>query len=206
MFAPFIGKKTLEIGCGIGNLTYYLQRLGTLCCLDISDYYIAHMKIDYPHLSFFNLDIAGDHVKMLSKEGFDTVVCVNVLEHINNDERAINNIYSILKPQGRLLLYVPAIPLLYGSVDKNLDHYRRYEKRALEKMLANSGFEIEKIHYSNFIGIFGWFMNARIQKKKELSYWQTILFDKFVPLLRIIEYRYKPPIGMSLIAIAKRNA
>jgi len=204
LLAPYMGKKILEIGCGIGNLTYHLQNFGTLSCLDISDYYLAHMKIDFPDIGFYNYDIVDDKVIALSREGFDTVICVNVLEHIQNDKKALQNIHAILKPQGKLLLYVPALRFLYGSVDCNLSHIRRYDKKSLGQLLIDVGFKVEKLSYSNFIGIFGWFFNSRIQQKRELSYWQTILFDKFVPFIQNLEKRFKPPIGMSLLAIAKK--
>ena len=204
LFAPYIGKKILEIGSGIGNLTYYLKHFGELSCVDISDYYIAHMKIDYPDIHFYNYDVSDEAIKILKKEQFDTVVCVNVLEHVADDMKAVMNLREILKPGGRLLLYVPALQFLYGSVDKNLLHYRRYNKKPLENILRQAGFTIEKLFYSNFIAIAGWFFNSKIQRKKELSYWQTMLFDKFAPIFETIESRIKPPVGMCLIAIVKK--
>jgi SAM-dependent methyltransferase len=206
LFAPYIGKKILEIGSGIGNLTYYLQHFGVLSCIDISDYYLAHMRIDYPDIAFYKYDVSDEAIKALKSEQFDTVVCVNVLEHVADDRKALENLYAILKPGGRLLLYVPALQFLYGSVDKNLQHHRRYNKAPLEKLLRQTGFSIERIFYSNFVAIFGWYFNSRIQRKMELSYWQTMLFDKFAPIFEKIEKRIKPPVGMCLIAIAKKDA
>jgi SAM-dependent methyltransferase len=205
LFAPFIGNNILEIGSGIGNLTYYLQHFGKMSCVDISDYYLAHMHIDYPDITFYKYDVSDDAIQTLKKKQFDTVVCVNVLEHVANDRKALDNLFAILKPGGRLLLYVPALQFLYGSVDKNLLHYRRYNKKSLDTMLRQVGFSVEKIFYSNFIAIAGWYFNSRIQRKKELSYWQTMLFDKFAPIFEKIEKRVKPPVGMCLIAIARKS-
>jgi SAM-dependent methyltransferase len=204
LLAPYIGTKILEVGCGIGNLTYYLQHFGALSSIDISDRYLAHMKIDYPDICFYKFDISDEAVQILRKEQFDTVVCVNVLEHVQNDKKALQNIYEILKPDGRLLLYVPALPWLYGTVDADLAHYRRYNKKRLEEIVTHAGFRIEKIFYSNFLAIVGWFFNSKIQRKQELSYWQTILFDKFVPLLEKIESKIRIPIGMTLVAILQK--
>jgi SAM-dependent methyltransferase len=162
------------------------------------------MKIDYPDIAFYKFDVSDEAIKILKKEQFDTVVCVNVLEHVADDMKTLNNLHEILKPGGRLLLYVPALQFLYGSVDKNLLHYRRYNKKNLETLLIRAGFSIEKLFYSNFIALFGWFFNSKIQRKKELSYWQTMLFDKFAPIFEKIESRIKPPVGMCLIAIAKK--
>lgn len=204
LLKPYIGEKILEIGCGIGNLTFYLQHFGKLCCLDISDYYLAHVKIDFPHIKFYKYDIADKNVISLHSEKFDTIVCVNVLEHIENDQKALQNMYNILHDNGTLLIYVPALSFLYGSVDKNLGHYRRYDKHNLECLIKNAGFRIEKIFYSNFFGILGWFLNGKIQRKKKLSYWQIILFDKFVPFFERLEKFLKIPIGLSLMVVAKK--
>lgn len=204
LFAPYLGRKILEIGSGIGNLTCYLKHFGELSCVDISGYYLAHMRIDHPDLTFYQFDVSDDAIQYLNKERFDTIVCVNVLEHVADDFKALINMYAILEPGGRLLLYVPALPFLYGSVDKNLYHHRRYSKNKLETLLLRTGFSIEKLFYSNFIALFGWFFNSKIRRTKELSYWQTMLFDKFAPVFEIIENRIKPPLGLSLIAIVKK--
>lgn len=204
LLAPYIGNKILEVGCGIGNLTFYLQNFGNLSCIDISEYYLAHMKIDFPNIKFYKFDIADENVKVLKNHNFDTVVCVNVLEHIADDRKALHNIFELLQPGGRLLLFVPALQFLYGSVDQKLSHFRRYDKKPLKKLLNDTAFEVERIFYSNFIAMFGWFFNSKVQRKKELSYWQTILFDKFVPFIAYFEQYIKPPCGMSLMAVAKK--
>ncbi len=204
LLSPYIGQKILEIGCGIGNLTFYLQNFGDLHCLDISEFYLAHMKIDFPHIKFHNYDITDEHVSTLQMHKFDTIVCVNVLEHIENDKKGLYNMFQILCPEGRLLIYVPALQFLFGSLDTNLSHYRRYNKQQLIKILTEVGFKIETIFYSNFIGILGWFLNGKIRQKKEIPCWQTILFDKFVPLCAKLESYFHPPIGMSLMVVARK--
>jgi SAM-dependent methyltransferase len=205
LLTPYIGQRILEIGSGIGNLTLYLQDFGELTCIDISDLYLAHMRIDFPNVRFFRCDAAEDRLCDLRIERFDTIVCVNVLEHIKDDRKALANMHSILVTGGRLLLYVPALSGLYGSIDRNLDHFRRYDRRALDELLHVAGFEVERLHFSNLLGILGWFLNGKVQRKRELSNWQTILFDKFVPLLEKAEARIRPPFGMSLFAVARKT-
>lgn len=204
LFAPYIGHQILEVGCGMGNLSFYLQHFGDLSCVDISDLYLAHMKIDYPNLHFYQFDIVDERIKSLKDKKFDTIICVNVLEHIENDKKALQNMFEILQPGGRLLLYVPAGRFLYGSIDKNLSHFRRYDKKSLERLLIEVGFKIEKLYFSNFIGMFGWFLNGKIKHQKKLSYWQILLFDKFVPLLKKIEKRFPPNFGLSLVVIGSK--
>jgi SAM-dependent methyltransferase len=204
MMTPFIGRKLLEVGCGIGNLTYYLQDRGALTCIDLSELYLAHMRIDFPDVRFLRQDAAGDELRGLAGEGFDTIVCVNVLEHIEEDRRALANFRHVLAPGGRLLLHVPAMSSLYGTLDRNLDHFRRYDRKELRARLNDAGFEVERLYYCNLPATLGWYWNARVLRKREIATWPTILFDKFVPLIAAIERRCKPPFGMSLFAVARR--
>jgi SAM-dependent methyltransferase len=161
------------------------------------------MKIDYPEIDFYVADISDENILNLGKK-FDTVVCINVLEHIKNDEKALENMFRILLQGGNLLLFVPAIPQLYGSLDIDPGHFRRYTKKMLTKRISHVGFQIKKIEYSNFLGVFGWYLNARILKRRRFSVLQPLLFDKIVPLIAKIEKILKPPVGMSLFVIAER--
>jgi SAM-dependent methyltransferase len=204
LLRPYVGRRMLEIGCGIGNLTYYLQGLAELSCVDVSDLYLSHMRLDYPGVRFFKFDAAGEEIRELASEGFDTVACINVLEHIRDARRALANIHAILSPGGRLLLYVPALQCLYSGLDRQLDHFRRYNRRPLEQLLLETGFEIERLTYSNMMGVLGWFLNGKVQRKRQLSIWQTILFDRFVPVIAALERRFRPPFGMSLLAVARK--
>ena len=205
MLKPYIDKNILEIGCGIGNLTFYLNQLGKLTCLDKSQSFIAHMKIDYPNIDFFDMDISGNDILELKSKNIDTIVCVNVLEHIEDDLKALENMHEILQPGGRLLLFVPALPALYGSLDKNLDHYRRYSKKELISKLEKHNFKIEKVRYNNFVGILGWFINSRVLGRKEFPILQPIVFDKFIPIMTKIERIIDFSFGMNLFAVAQKS-
>lgn len=205
IFKPYMGKNVLEVGCGIGNLTrYFLDSCNKLICLDTSPFFIKHLQIDYPELELYNFDIADDKVLSLENKNIDTIVSVNVLEHVENDNKALSNMFRLLQPGGHLLLFVPALSWLFGSLDENVKHYRRYDKDILMRKIENGKFQIDKMFYSNFIGIFGWYLNGKILKRKGFPIVQPIVFDKFVPLLTKIEKSIKPPIGMNLIVIAKK--
>jgi SAM-dependent methyltransferase len=201
---PYIGKDILEIGCGIGNLTPYFKKVGRLTCIDKSLLFIQHMRIDYSDLEFHHFDITEGKVLSLTNKGFDTIICVNVLEHIEEDDLALSNMFKLLKPKGKLLLYVPALNLIYGTLDKNLGHFQRYDRPFLEKKLNQAGFHIEKIFFHNFLGAFGWFVNGKILKRKQLSILQTILFDRLLPIFARIERKIELPFGLSLVVICRR--
>jgi len=205
-FEPYLGKTVMEIGCGIGNMSrLFLRSCEKLIGIDTSDIFIKHLKIDYPELELYNYDIAGSEVLELKDKNIDTVVCINVLEHVEDDTRALENVHRILGRNGHFLIFVPALKGLYGTIDKNVSHYRRYDKNALKGKLESVGFVIEKIYYSNLIGVFGWFLNGKILKRKTFPILQPMVFDKLVPLISKLEKFIDLPFGMNLIVVATKR-
>lgn len=204
LFMPYSGEEILEVGCGLGNLTQFFKKVAKVTCIDKNPLFIEHMKIDHPDLEFYHFDITEENILFLANKGFDMVLCVNVLEHIRDDEKALSNMFKLLKPGGRLLLYVPALNFLYGTIDRNAGHFKRYDKAELEKKLKRIGFHIERIFFHNFLGALGWFINGRILKRKKLPILQTILFDKFTPIFAGLERKIKPPFGLSLVTTCKK--
>ena len=205
MILPHVGKRTLEVGCGTGNITGYLKDITNLTCLDREDAYIRHMRIDWQAINFICADISDKYIYQKFPEKFDTIVCINVLEHVENDVQSLKNIYDILDPGGKLILFVPAMSSLYGTMDRFLSHCRRYDKNGLSDKVKNAGFEIKKINYSNFPGIFGWYLNGRLLKRKKFSILQPLIFDKFVPFIAKFEKIITPPAGMSLLCVCQKN-
>jgi SAM-dependent methyltransferase len=206
LLKPFMGNRILEIGCGIGNLSCYLRSLGSLICLDNSKQFVDHMKIDYPDIPFYHYDVSDDRVRTLSKENLDTIICVNVLEHVEDDIKALTNMWSILRPNGTLLLFVPALNVLYSEIDRKLGHFRRYDRKSLTEKLRCAGFQIKELQYKSLLAMAGWFLRGRIWKKERVPVLQTILFDRFLPLIARIEGLMTLPFGMSLFAVAQKPA
>lgn len=135
----------------------------------------------------------------------DTLIAVNVLEHVERDAEFLNAAYKTLTPGGALLLLVPAVPAIYGSLDRAFDHYRRYTRHGLIGSLLMAGFEIETLHYLNMLGVVAWFAAGRIMHRTTLGRRQVRVYDRWViPWLRRIESRFHPPIGQSLLAIARK--
>jgi len=204
-FKPFIGKNVLEIGSGIGNISrYLLTSCEKLIGVDTSDIFLKHLKIDYPDIELHNCDVAGAEILKLADRKIDTIVCINVLEHVKDDTAALRNMHELLAPEGNLLLFVPALSFLFGTIDKNVSHYRRYNRKDLTKKLEEAGFSVTKSYYSNYIGVLGWFINGRILRRKNFPILQPILFDKLVPLIAKLEKLIKLPFGMNLTIIANK--
>jgi SAM-dependent methyltransferase len=134
----------------------------------------------------------------------DTVVCLNVLEHIEDDVSTLADLLAILRPGGRLVLIVPAHARLYSSLDVHLRHFRRYEKPELEKKIRDAGFVLEDCRFLNRPGVFGWYVNGRVLRRRVLPRGQLSLFKLVLPLLRSEETN-PPSWGLSLLAIARKD-
>ena len=149
--------------------------------------------------------IDSPSILSLSRYSPDTIVCINVLEHVEDDVAALDNMFSILTEEGKLILLVPAFQFMYGTIDRLVGHYRRYSKRDIETKLVTAGFYVKSISYMNCIAPFGWFLNNRILKKQEESPYQVVFYDRFVvPWLRKIEQIFIPPFGLSLVVVGEK--
>jgi SAM-dependent methyltransferase len=142
----------------------------------------------------------------LASHRFDTVVCVNVLEHIEDDAGALRMFKDVLVPNGRVLIFVPAVPAAYGPLDAELGHHRRYSKPTLARVFADAGLDLLTLRYTNPIGLLGWMYNAHISKSAAHSLTQVRLFETLVaPWALPLERLISPPIGLSLVAVGRRS-
>lgn len=206
----FIGNNILEVGAGIGNITDFIILRNKLTLIDIDQSYIDYLNAKYSfrdqsNFNVFRVDIQNIEPSLLSEAKYDTVICLNILEHLENDRKALENMISLLQPAGRLIILVPALNILYGSMDVSFGHRRRYNKKQLKLLVEGQNLDIVKFYYLNLLGLFGWLINGRIFKKVELPENQTKIFDRLVPFLGFAEKIVKPPLGQSLILIAQKK-
>ena len=202
----YLGRRILEIGAGVGSITRYLLCADQLTIVDISDENISYLKRyfqEYPHVRILKQDITNSMQEELKINDFDTIVCLNVLEHIENDRGALINIHALMKEDARLIITVPALPFLMGSLDFAHGHYRRYTKSGLLDLLKSTGFSVEKINYFDFLGTLGWFLNAKILRRKSFSQLQLWFFERFSWLFKL-ESNLRLPFGKSLVVICKK--
>src|SRR5262249_9093742 len=127
----------------------------------------------------------------------------NVLEHIEDDATTLSQIREILGPGGKLVLLVPAMPAIYGTLDRALHHFRRYGKDELDAKLRAAGFAANNTRFLNRPGVFGWYVTSRILNRRVLPKGQLRAFSWLMPLLRR-ETANPPAFGMSLLAIARK--
>jgi glycosyltransferase involved in cell wall biosynthesis len=206
-FHPYLGRRVLEIGSGIGNITKYLLDRDFVIATDVEPRYLTLLKNTFGQYRKFmieNFDISSSDGERYRPYHIDSVICFNVLEHIEKDEKALENIFNILEPGGRLLLFAPSHRWLYGSLDQHLGHHRRYGKEELKRKLEDAGFNVILLKHFNRIGILGWFLNSKILRRKRLPSLQLRVYNLLVPLSKMADL-LPLPFGTSLLAIAKRS-
>jgi len=204
-----LGRKIVEVGAGIGTFTSRLLDRDVVIALDTYEPCVEYLKKryhSYPQILPIQADISSPEVLSLKKYEPDTIICLNVLEHVQDDEVALAHMYQLLPEGGHLALLVPAYQFLYGTIDRLVGHHRRYTKKDLEGKLGRASFSIKKIQYMNSLATTGWFMTNRVFKQKEESPAQVKLYDRYVvPWLRVVERIVPVPFGLSLVVVATKK-
>ena len=200
---PYVGERVLEIGAGIGNLTTNLVPRTEYYASDINEHYLDrlnNLKLTRPYLEVGYTDASAGET--YPKAEFDTVICLNVVEHLEDDVKALRNICGSLEKEGRAIVLVPSGPGLYGTLDKVLGHYRRYTRDQLVEACARAGFRVEKVLKFNRIGSPGWWWNGKVLKKTTFGFWQIKLLNTLIPFVRPID-RFLPLPHLSWIVILR---
>jgi SAM-dependent methyltransferase len=203
-FEGLVGDEVLEAGCGIGNITSHLLDRRRLRAVDIDDFYVANLARTYGHLrnvSFERADLE-DPDTYGDPGDFDTVLCVNVLEHLDHPDRALAGFHRTLRPGGAALVLVPAHGWLFSAADEALEHRKRYSEPMLRDELLDAGFEVETIRQFNRLGVLGWWVNQKTQRTG-ISRWQARLFSLLLPFARLLERNDRLP-GLSLVAVGRK--
>lgn len=202
---PELGRRVLEIGCGIGNFTELLAGREAVVAVDQSAHCIGLLKARCPNVHAFALDASGESLLDLARFRLDSCVLLNVLEHIENDRETLQRIASILPRRGVIVVLAPAFPSLYGPIDRNLGHYRRYSRTSIARLAHGAGLEVRKMRHVNALGFFGWWTNAHVLKRQAQSESQIELFDRLVPVVSRLESMVAPPFGQSLLAVLQKQ-
>ena len=204
LIRPYLKGDILEVGTGIGNFTQMLADYGEVTTIDVDVQYINKVKQEYGNrIKVGRGDIEiGDY--FFNKINFDSIVCLNVLEHIKDDRKAIKNMYELLNKGGYLILLVPANKFLFSDFDKNLGHYRRYSIKEIKSVLEESEFGIRNLRYINWWAAIGWFVFMKILKVNKMPENPVGIFDKIGKVFLFPEKIIKIPFGLSILAIAKK--
>ncbi len=205
---PFCGNRVLEIGGGVGNLTLELVPRWTFVVSDINPLYLQtlnSLRHQRPYLDVQYCDVTDITTFRRPPEGFDTAICLNVIEHIAEDREAMGNIRSVLSPDGRAIILVPQGQWNFGTLDEVLGHQRRYSRETLTRLAQESGFEVEHLFEFNRVGTIAWFINGKVLRRRSFSLPQIKILNWLVPIMRTLEPLLPIP-PLSLIAILRPAA
>lgn len=203
---PFVGSRVLEIGAGLGNLSRTLLPRDHYTASDINPLYLSYLTSfaeRKPYLSVREMDLNDEAAFQEIAGRYDTVVCLNVLEHVRDAARAVRNMRTALAPGGRAIILVPQNPKLYGTLDEVLGHERRYTRESLRKELEDGGLKVTDLMDFNRITAPMWWINGRLLKRRHFGRVQLKVVNHFTWLFRLLE-SVIPWKGVSLIAVARR--
>ena len=204
-FAQALVGRVLEVGAGIGQLSAAIGALTSVThvasvepdpafCATFRGLHPAHTLVEG------TIDAVG------ADEAWDALVSINVLEHVRDDDAELVRFHArLLARRGRLCLFVPARREIYSLLDADFGHVRRYGKPALRAQLERAGFEVERLHYFNWVGYLAWWWNFRLLKRRHFEPGSVAFFDRWIfPVVHACERRVlRPPLGQSLLAIAR---
>jgi glycosyltransferase involved in cell wall biosynthesis len=205
---PFVGDRVLEIGAGIGTLTNQFIPRESYVASDINPHYLRYLQsycFGKPYLHVLKVDASKTEDFEGLESKFDTAVMINVLEHVDEPEVALKNLWSALEPGGKAIILVPQHPWLFGSLDQVLQHRQRYTPGQLESDLSNVGFRLEKIFDFNRVSVPGWWLNGKLLRRRKFSRVQIKLLDLAMPVLRRID-RFWPWQGLSVIGVGVKDS
>lgn len=215
---PFLGNRLVEIGAGIGTFTDVLIRDHVshhpTARLDVFEpehtlfrLLQERMEHTYPELLRAGRVAATNGYFHAPPEQFDTVVMINVLEHIKDDQDAISTAYHSLAPGGVCIVFVPALSWLYSALDRSVGHYRRYERTHLEQIMRAGGFEVVAAKYMDCMGVLPWYLLNVIGGSTSIDPRLARFYDTWVvPFTRLIERLWHPWIGKNILIVARKNA
>jgi SAM-dependent methyltransferase len=211
-FRPHLGRRVLEIGCGVGGILDLLGPRELIRGIDVDpevlDFAAKRFAVR-PEVKLQLLDfgqLSASELARLRADRFDSVVCINLLEHLEDDRRALRAMEDVLSPGGHLLLLVPAHRALYGAYDALDGHFRRYSKRELRSAIASTGLELVRLRHFNAIGAMGWWVQYKLLRRSMHGGSQFGIMNRVLPIVRPLESRIEPPFGLSIVAVCRRPA
>jgi SAM-dependent methyltransferase len=208
-FAPYLGPRIVEVGAGIGTFAEHLLAAAPESSFTL----VEPAENNYPHLrARFDGHAAVRTVRGYladagDAESADAVVAVNVMEHVGDDAAFLADAKRLLAPGGHALLFVPALPAIYGTLDEAFEHFRRYTRGELHARLRDAGLAPLRVDYTNLPGVAAWWLSGRVLRRRTVSARDARLYDRFViPWVSALERVWTPPLGQSLIAVARKDA
>lgn len=223
--APFLGKRILELGSGIGNMSQHLPRGELTVLSDVEARFVNELSRRFSDelapagtVQVQLTDVNRSFYDQMSGHDLDTIISFNVMEHVEDDIALTRDCLRLLrdsKAEGTKMLVtlVPAHQWAYGTIDKSFGHFRRYNEKSYRKVLAEAGFEgfrrpFYHSRYINTVGLMGWYVHNRILKTPSIELKSLKTFEKLQPYIRAVDKVFRKirlPMGQSLLVFAEVN-
>jgi 2-polyprenyl-3-methyl-5-hydroxy-6-metoxy-1,4-benzoquinol methylase len=198
------GKSVIDIGCGVGSLTQFISQAGyETTALDTSQECLRRTKMKELRAEFVEGDICNSSSLGRRLGYFDSAVMSEVIEHLRDDELGLRNAFSLLKPNGVLIVTAPAFMFLYGQHDRNVGHQRRYTSQSLVHKLRSAGFIVEFWRYWNVPGMFGWLLASKLLRSSpnKFSFPRgSEMYDRWLGMEDHLSF----PFGLTIVAKARK--
>jgi SAM-dependent methyltransferase len=206
--SPWLSGRVLEVGCGIGTYTVEIAKSASeVVSFDLESRFVNQAAQRARHCQNVKV-ICGDATRFdfakSNNGGFDTIVMLDVLEHIGNDANLVERLVTRLVPGGYLILKVPAMSNLYSPMDATIGHLRRYDKTDIRNLIDRSGLEDLRVWSFNAFAVPAWWWNGRILKRRSCPAQQVVAFNRLVPVLRPFDRLARLICGISLFAVGRR--
>ncbi|MFY9300356.1 MAG: class I SAM-dependent methyltransferase [Candidatus Nitrosotenuis sp.] len=208
--SPALKGNILEVGSGLGTFSeHIIQRFpeSLITLSDVSTTYVKNLeeKFGSSRVDAYKLDLNdSEDFRKMSHKKFDSIIAINVLEHIEDDKMALRQLRDLLNVGGTLVILVPANKFLYNVIDKSIGHWRRYTKGELRAKVKECGFGIDEMFSFNILGMVGWYINGNVCKNPVINKQASGVFDKLIPAMRVIEKLLGRKIGLSVICFARK--
>ncbi len=212
LMKPFLGKHLVEVGAGTGAFSKLLLEIApeTLSLVEPSAMFEALQTNLAQHDSATNIRafpniFAEVAVQLETEQSPDSIIYINVLEHIEDDRLELEIIHRTLREKGRVFVFVPALPMLFSEFDKQIGHFRRYRKTELAETFRAVGFRVLLSRYFDATGILPWLVKYRLLKSLKMESGAVHFYDKFiVPVARPVESLLPSPLGKNLLFVAEK--
>lgn len=213
LFAPRLGRRLVEVGAGSGSFSELLLARGPESLTLVEPSREMHRRLvenvggraGAARVRIFNDTFARVARRVAEEERPDSIIYVNVLEHVEDDEAELALMRDALAPGGRLFIFVPALPWLYGSFDRRVGHHRRYTRRGLAAKCRRAGLEVVEAVYFDAAGVLPWWLKYRVLRSERMEPAAVRFYDRFcVPLARRVEALVPPPLGKNVLLVAEK--
>ena len=198
---PFVHKDVVEVGAGLGANTPYLRRgaLQRWVCLEPDPHLAEQLAANVGDAG--NCEVVCGTVQAVEGRQFDTVVYIDVLEHIENDRQELEAAARLLRPGGRIIVLAPAHQRLFTPFDAAIGHFRRYDREMLRR-ISPPGLRLEKLRYLDSAGLLlsganRIFLRQSMPTKSQLHVWDNFV----VPVSRVLDKLTFGRLGKSIVAI-----